>query len=92
MIASATLKERNKGGIMVNQFITDIIEKLDTKYDEITYDELMNMLKVTVNKNTMLGDLNDLIRELDKEIMYPMKRFHSDNNTYTFTYQLREEK
>ena len=77
---------------MVNQFIIDIIEKLDTKYDEITYDELMNMLKVTVNKNTMLGDLNDLIRELDKEIMYPMKRFHSDNNTYTFTYQLREEK
>ena len=77
---------------MVNQFIIDIIEKLDTKYDEITYDELMNMLKVTVNKNTMLGDLSDLIRELDKEIMYPMKRFHSDNNTYTFTYQLREEK
>ena len=76
---------------MTNQFIIELIEKLDNKYDEITYDELMNILKVTVNKNTMLGDLSNLINSLDKEIIYPMTRFQSNPDTYTFTYQLREE-
>lgn len=77
---------------MANNFIIELVERLDNKYDEITYDELLNILKVTVNKNTMLGDLTNLINSLDKEIIYPMKRFQSTQDTYTFTYQLREEK
>ena len=76
---------------MINNFLVELLEKLDNRYDEIVYDECINILKVRVDKTNTFKDLSGLVEELSKEIMYPLQSFHSNPNSYTFTYRLRDK-
>ena len=77
---------------MRNNFVKDLLLLLDMKYDGVVYDNNLHILTVTVNKKLCFKDLDDLMNDLSKEIIYPLLMFRSDNDTYTFTYDLMMEK
>ena len=70
---------------MRNNFVKDLLLLLDMKYDGVVYDKNLHILTVTVNKKLCFKDLNELMNDLSKEIIYPLLMFRSDNDTYTFT-------
>ena len=76
---------------MNNQFRNELLIMLDNKYDGVDYNLNDNILKITINKMEYGKDLDEIIKDLSKEIMYPFLNFHSGTYTYTFTYKLRQE-
>ena len=72
-------------------FRYELLKSLDEKYDEIHYNIQDNILEITINKKPFHRELHDIMKDLCKEIHYPLRSFHSDNDKYTFTYQLMED-
>lgn len=70
----------------------ELLKLLDSYCDEIDYDDVLNILEVKVHKTDTSKDLTDLMNALSKNIAYPLVKFHSDEISYTFIYELKEEK
>lgn len=64
---------------------------MDSKYDYVSYDTTLNIMILKVNKKDNTKRLKDIMNDLSREMKYPLLKFHSDDETYTFTYSLDKE-
>ena len=65
---------------------------LDNKYDCVVYDTTLNIIALKVDKNATSKNLKEIMNDLSREMKYPLLKFHSDNESYTFTYSIKDEK